>query len=327
VLLGQVAGSGQTGNPAAPRAVVVEAGHDFGPVEPGGRLRHTFAIRNNGTAPLSISRVDVSEPGMRSRFSGPVAPGESGRIDIEWDTDRSSSGNLDAHLVAHVNDPHRPRVTFTLTWVVTRSIDIRPSPDVFFSVYRDEAAERRVTIVNTEGRPLGIKAVRPIGGRVTAEIQTTQQGQRYELVMRVPKGLEPGRYLDAVEIDTDHPRLAQVRVGVNLLVKEDLFLNPEFIDFGQLSLQQVSSPASAALYAQSSTLKKRKGLLAITSITTDVAALRIDRSPAGPGHTFGLTISIDPKRARPGSLEGTIRVHTDDKQFPLIELPVRGRID
>jgi hypothetical protein len=304
---------------------VLEAGHDFGPVEPGGRLRHTFAIRNTGTAPLIISRVEVSEPGMRSRFSGLVLPGEAGRIDIEWDADRST-GNLDAHLVAHVNDPNRPRVTFTLTGVVTRSIDIKPSPDVFFSVYRDEAAERRVTIVNTEGRPLGIKAVRPIGGRVLAEIQTRQQGERYELVMRVPKGLEPGRYLDAVEIDTDHPRLAQVRVGVNLLVKDELFLNPEVIDFGQLSLQQVSTSASAALFAQSSTLRKRKGLLAITSIATDVPSLRIDRSPAGPGHTFGLTISIDPKRARPGSLEGTIRVHTDDKEFPLIELPVRGSI-
>ena len=98
--------------------MVQEIGHDFGPVEPGGRLRHSFAIVNAGTAPLSITRVDVSEPGMRSRFSGVVAPGDSGRVDIEWDTDRAS-GNLDAHVVAHVNDPNRPRITFTLTGVVT----------------------------------------------------------------------------------------------------------------------------------------------------------------------------------------------------------------
>src|SRR5262245_29250281 len=72
----------------APHADVVELGHDFGPIETGRRLRHTFTIRNSGTAPLIISRVDVSEPGMRSRFSGPVAPGESAQIGIEWETDR-----------------------------------------------------------------------------------------------------------------------------------------------------------------------------------------------------------------------------------------------
>jgi uncharacterized protein DUF1573 len=309
----------------SPHAEVVELGHDFGPVESGRRLRHTFTIHNSGTAPLTILGVDVSEPGMRSRVSGPVAPGESGQIGIEWEPDRPS-GNLDAQAVVRTNDPLRPRVTFTMTGVVTRSIDIRPSPDVFFTMYRDEAAERRVTIVNTEERPLSIKGIRPVGGHVTAELQTVQPGKTYELVMKVPRGLQAGRYFETVDIDTDHPRLTQLRVAVNLFVKDNLFASPEVIDFGTLSLEHVASSSSFSLYSQSTTLKKREGIFAIISITTDVPCLRIERSPQGTSGTFGFTVSIDPKRAHAGSLDGSIRIQTDDKNFPVVVLPVRGTI-
>jgi hypothetical protein len=344
ILVGQAAGSGQSRvassakhaevatskrtevvDTGSPHADVVELGHDFGPIEPGRRLRHTFTIRNSGTAPLIISSVDVSEPGMRSRFSGPVAPGESAQIGIEWETDRPN-GNLDAQAVVHLNDPHRPRVTFTMTGVVTRSIDIRPSPDVFFTLFRDEGAERRVTIVNTEERPLTIKGVRPVGDHVTAELQTVEAGKTYELVMKVPRGVEAGRYLEAIDIDTDHPRLTQLRVAVNVFVKDTLFASPEVIDFGTLSLAHVTSSSSFALYSQSTTLKKREGIFAIINITTDVPCLRIERSPQGTSGTFGFTVSIDPKRARAGSLDGSIRIQTDDKKFPVVILPVRGSI-
>ena len=346
ILVGQAAGAGQSRAASSskhpevltagskheevavsgsPHADVVELGHDFGPVEPGRRLRHTFTIRNSGTAPLTILGVDVSEPGMRSRVSGPVTPGESGQIGIEWDTDRPN-GNLDGQAVVRTNDPQRPRVTFTMTGVVTRSIDIRPSPDVFFTVFRDETAERRVTIVNTEERPLTIKGIRPVGGHVTAELQTVQPGKTYELVMKVPRGLPAGRYLEAVDIDTDHPRLTQLRVAVNVFVKDNLFTSPEVIDFGTLSLEHVASSSSFALYSQSTTLKKREGIFAIISITTDVPCLRIERSPQGTSGTFGFTVSIDPKRVHAGSLDGSIRIQTDDKTFPVIVLPVRGTI-
>jgi hypothetical protein len=309
----------------APLTFVPEISHDFGPVAPGRTLGHTFAIRNDGTAPLTILRVEGSEPGMRSHFTSSVPAGETGRVRVEWTPDRAS-GNLDAHVVVHLTDPKRPRVTLSLTGVLSRSIDIQPSPDLFVSLYRDQTAERRVSLVNTEARPLAIKAVRANTDGIAADLEVVEPGKRYDVVVRVPSGLEPGRHVESIDIETDHPRLAQLRVGVTIFVKDTLFANPERIDFGTLGIKQISAPSSIGLLSHTTTLRKRSGIFAIVSMTTDVPGLRVDRAPSGSSGSFGLTLTLDPKKAKPGSLEGSVRIQTDDKDFPVIVLPVSGAI-
>jgi hypothetical protein len=307
-----------------PRAVVSEVGHDFGPVEPGGRLTHTFTVRNTGTAPLTIRRVDLSEPGMRSRFTPVVPPGGSGRITIEWDITRPI-GDLDAHAVIHLSDPTRPRVTYALTGVVQRSIEMRPSSDVFLSLYPDEGKERIVRIVNNEPRPLVITGIRAAGAIVATELLSIDPGRTYDVAVAVAPGLRPGHYAESIEVSTDHPRLAQLRIGVTVLVKDALHANPDVIDFGDIPLHRVSALAPA-LFSQSLTLKKREGHFAIVSITSDVPGLRIAQSPAGRSDTFGLTVAVDHNRLVEGRLDGSVRIQTDDKDFPLIVIPVHGQV-
>jgi hypothetical protein len=321
----QAVAHGQTVPGGAPRAVAREIAHDFGPVEPGGTVSHTFTIRNAGTAPLRILSVDTSQPGMVARFTDLVAPGEAGRITVVW-TPTGTTGPLSGEVVAHVSDPQRRRVTFTLTAVLRRSIGVLPSPDVFVTLYDDETAERRVTIVNNEERPLQITGLRSKGEHFTAAVAAVEPGRTYEVIVTVPPGLPSGRYVEELYVDTDHPLLGPVRLAVNTLVKDGLYANPEVIDFGHLSLATVLAGEAAPWLSQSSTLRKRRGHFAITSIESDVEGLRVNQSPAGRSSTFGLLVTLDRAHLRIGDLEGTIRITTDDKEFPLIVLPVQGRI-
>ena len=229
-----VAGRGQVRDVnQPPRAVVLEIGHDFGPIERGGRLAHTFTIRNTGAGPLNILRVDYSQPGMRSSFKSVVPPQEVGEITIEWDT-TPASGGLDAQATVHLNDPKKPRVTFTLTGVVGQSIALQPSPDVFFNVFQDQTLERHVTIVNNEDRPLAITGLRRTGEHFTADITAVQPGKRYDVLIRVPSGQTPGRYFETLDVDTDHPRIGPVRIDVNVFVKRNMYTSPDAIDFGEV---------------------------------------------------------------------------------------------
>ena len=142
----------------------------------------------------------------------------------------------------------------------------------------------------------------------------------------VPKGLEAGQYQESLFVDTDHPRLGEVRVGVTIVIKKNLFVSPDVMDFGDVSLSQVRAVSAAPVSLLTSTIRKRDGHFAITSMTSDVPGLRIDRSPAGSSGTFGISVRLDPNRVRVGSLEGSIRILTDDKNFPLIVIPVHGQI-
>jgi hypothetical protein len=324
--LSQATGYAQAdGRGAAPRAVAREIGHDFGPVASGSVLSHTFTIRNTGTAVLTVLGVDCSHPGMTSRFERIIEPGRAGHVTVQWDL-AGANGDLDAQVVVHVNDAQKPRITFTLTGTTARSIEVQPSPDVFVTVFGDETVERRVTIVNHEARPLAITGVRPVGPHFTATLRTVEPGRRYEVVVRIPRGLSPGRYVDTLYVDTDHPRQATLRFGVNTFVKSRLYASPEVIDFGEVPLDKVRAGLGAAWGTQSSTLRTRTGDFAITAISSDIPALRIVRSPAGSSSTFGLVVTLDPARLQPGSLDGVIRIETDDKAFPSVVIPVHGHV-
>jgi hypothetical protein len=321
----QAAGHAQAREDSLPRAVVPEIAHDFGPVELGGRASHAFAIHNAGAAPLSVLRVEASDPGMKSRFKPVIAPGETGFVSIDWDSARTA-GNLDAHAVVHLSDPKKPRVTLTMTGVVRQSIVIQPTPDVVVSLYPDQSAERRLTIVNKDDRPLAIRGIRVAGSHFKADLRPVEPGKSYEVLISVPTGLDAGQHQESLFIDTDHPRLGQLHVAVNVFVKKNLYVTPDVIDFGELSIAQVRTVSAAAVTLQTSTIRKREGNFTITNMSTDVPGLRLDRSPAGSSNVFGISVRIDPNRAKPGSLKGMVRIETDDKLFPVIELPVHGEI-
>jgi hypothetical protein len=198
VLLPEVAALQQSPSSSErPRAVVLAAVHDFGTIDQGATVTHTFTIRNDGTAPLTVSRIDLSQPGMKSRFGRTISPGTQGHITIEWNVTRMR-GEATAEAVVYVDDPGQPRVTLMLTGRITPPIEITPASAVFFSVYRDEIAEQQVTIVNNEDRPLRIEAIRPEGEHFLAELKTIESGKIYEVRVKVPRGLPAGRYMDAL---------------------------------------------------------------------------------------------------------------------------------
>jgi hypothetical protein len=313
--------------PDVPRAVVVDAVHDFGTIDQGTVVRHTFTIRNDSAAPLTVSKIDLSQPAMKSRFGRTIAPGTDGRITIEWDVARIS-GDATAEAVVHVDDPGQPRLTLTLTGRVIPPIEIKPGPALFFSVYRDEIAEQSVTIVNNEGRPLSIGAVRSDRNHFLTELKTIESGKVYEIRVRVPSGQAAGRYLEAFHVETDHPGRREMRIGVNVFIKNDLYATPESVAFDRVSLDQLRRPALAGLLGQRIFVRKRRGIFKITKMSTDVRGLRIERSPS-PSESaavFRIDVGLDPGVVQAGPLDGTISISTDDKDFPTLTIPVQGTV-
>ena len=88
----------------APKAVAVEATHDFGPVPPAEVLRYVFEIRNEGTATLEISKVDSDCKCTVTEFDREVPPGGVGKVTAAVDT-QVLAGPVEGVLRVHTNDP------------------------------------------------------------------------------------------------------------------------------------------------------------------------------------------------------------------------------
>jgi Protein of unknown function (DUF1573) len=323
---GAIEGVGQPPAPTErPRAVVVEPDYDFGTLEQGQLVTRSFTIRNEGTAPLTISRVDLSQPFMRSRFRRVIPANSEGQITIEWDTTRFT-GDLAAEAIVHLDDPAQRRLSLTIQGVVRSPIDVLPSPAVYFSVFRDESAQQTISIVNNDQRPLRIGQLQGQSDRFKADLRTLADGKRYEVAIKVPSGLPAGRYMDVLLVETDHPRRQQLKIGVNIFVKDNLYASPEFVDFGEVRSQELRNPLLNELLRQSFIVKKRRGTFTITGISSSVSGLSIASDPTGASDSFRVDVSLIPAQVQPGSLESTIRIRTDDSDFPELLIPIRGLV-
>ena len=61
--------------------------HNFGTIAQGEKVSHTFSFRNIGDGPLQITDVTTSCGCTASKYSTkPVAPGESGTVEVIFDS-------------------------------------------------------------------------------------------------------------------------------------------------------------------------------------------------------------------------------------------------
>lgn len=311
---------------SSPRAVFLETTHQFGTVKQGEKAVHAFTVRNDGDAPLSVNKVDLTMPGMTVRATPTIAAGTEGKITLELNTNKVT-GEFEGQAIVHLDDPAQATVTLSLTGIIKSSIEVQPQRAIFLSVFKGETAERSLTITNNEERPLYISQVENGSQHFSAALKTVEEGKVYQLTVKVPADAADGRYEEAVILHTDHPRHSRVRIPVNVLIKNDLYASPETIDFGQISLQQLmKEPKLLPLLTQTFLVKKRQGEFAITSISTDVAALQLTKSPDSQSGAFRVDVQLAKEHLRQGSLKGSIVVETTDPQFPKLTVPVTGNI-
>jgi hypothetical protein len=302
------------------------ADHNFGSVIQGEVVEHTFTITNTAPTPMVIQRVDLSHRGMNARFRRDVAPGDEAILTVTWNTS-SIVGDVEGQAQVRWSDDARPPMTLTLSGSVTPVVEISPLPAAYFSTYQDEGMVRTLTITNRDDVPLHIDRLEPVGTHFSTELSTIDPGQEYELTVTVAPNTELGRFMERVILHTDHPTVPEIEVGVNVLVKADLYVNPERVEFGLIPLAELRRfPERALLMTQTVVLNRRDGPFEIESATSDVPGLQITQDPTGRSQIFRLDIGIDPALLQPGTLDGQIRLTTSDPQFPEIILPVQGMI-
>lgn len=309
------------------QALPPAATHDCGIVKQGERLSHTFTIPNPSPATLQLELVALTQPGLMARFPPAIPPGKVGNVRLEWDTSRVR-GSVVGEAVIRLGKADHPEVRFGLAAVVHRPIEFEPFAAVFLSAFQGESVQRSIHLVNHEARPLRVLGVEANSQRFTASVEPVVAGESYDLVVRSRSGAPLGRAEEAVHVLTDHPTLPRLTVRVYTLVKADVYLNPESVDFGDLALTDlVAASGFRNLLSQRFLLKTRAAEISITGVSSDLEMLDIRYDPPqGKGTVFQFEVGLNPVHARPGRIAGTIRIATNDPGFPVLSVPVHGEI-
>lgn len=311
---------------AAPQVSLETTEIDFGTVRQGAQVQAELSLANSGAETLVVERLEFTVPGMNARMQQKVEPGENAAIRLTWDTSRLR-GTVAGHMTLFLNDPSRPSVEIALRGEVIPALEFLPRPALYFSQFKGESQSDSIVLKSNLEKPLEIRAISASSNRFQHRVEPVEPGRRFEVAVSTRADLPPGRYRDHLVIETsdsDYPRL---HVEVNILVKPDLFVTPEVVDFGTISRNALKSAAGATDFIrQSVVINRRQGTMRITSVTTDLAALQPKVSPDGPADGFLLEVGIQPEKLEAGSLEGSIRIETDDPAHPQLTIPVRGSV-
>jgi len=311
----------------SPRAVLPSGNHDFGTVKQGQRLTHVLSIRNTGSAPLRIERIELDAPGITTRFKPDVPPGGEGTITLEWDTTQAN-GEAQAIAEIHLNDPDRPEIPYQLRAVVKAPIEFLPYPAVFFAAYQDETPEKRVKLVNNEEIPLHIEQIEFPQDHYEVGLDTIEPGKVYELRVKVRAGVPLGRYSEPIYLLTNRSQKPRLQVLANLFVKPDFYTFPESVNFGSLSLEALDrQPQLLEMLTQIVIVTNRSGPVEIQSVHSDLPFLQISRTPAsGTSERFRFDIALIRNKMQRGKIAGTIRVTTNDPKLPELSIPMSGEV-
>ena len=287
-------------------------------------MSETFTLINKGSSPLIIERFNISMPGMKVRVKQEIGPKESALLHIDWDTSRYRR-DVEGQAVLFLNDPRNPKVILTVKGVVIPPIDILPLPAFYLSQFKGEETSRSITFKNNQAHKVAILKVSPNGDHFYPAFKSIEKGKVYSITANILSSTPVGRYNESVTVFTDDPKHSQINIGVNILVKPDVFIQPESADYGEISLTNLNyNPNSIQLYNQTFIIKRREGEMEIASIKSDIPFLKLKQEPAGKAKSFRIDVELDRKKIQPGEILGTITILTSDPIYPELVIPVRG---
>jgi hypothetical protein len=295
----------------------------FGSVLAGDTVHRSFEVTNTGKEAVRLGLQTQAPAGLKADFPPELAPGKSGRLSVDWNTS-GLKGAVEARLYVKIAGAAGSGVQVTLSGAVRPVLQVGPLTAALFSVYRNQAAERTLRIASNANQPVSLSPGEVRGMHFRARVVPVVPGKSYDLVVTVPPQTETGRFVEAIELATTHPLLPKLRVPVGVLVKADLYANPETIDLGAVSAASLkSNPGVLDLLTQTVMLKKREGTFRIKSVESAIRSLRFRLDPSGPSQAFRLDVSLSIEDLTRGDHSGEIRVLTDDPAHPAIVIPVR----
>jgi hypothetical protein len=322
----------------APRAHLERTLYDFGTVKTGVRVEQKTLLRNLGSATLIIQDMRLSIASLTVHAPREIPPGGAAPLTLELDT-AGFRDDVQGSVVLLTNDPQAARLELKVRGRVESLVDLLPRPAIFLSAFRWEVEEKEaaLTLVNRDHRPLEILSVQPATDRFTVRLTPLEEGRRYELAVKLRKSSLAGMGLGRITVSTNQGET--IAIPVFTLLRDKIYIDPPEIDFGQISLGQIETHLDS-LNSQTETLYVYKyrgedfrirvdsspSFVAIEKTPRDGPGAMVNIPRQGPTAVFELKVAPLRDKLTPGKLEGTIRIKTNDLDFPELLVPIRAEL-
>jgi hypothetical protein len=295
----------------------------FDPAEPVG---HAFEFFNNGPDTIQVARIAVTEPLQVAKVLSKIPPRQGGQLVVSLGTPRELGDYEGAIEITFKNKELAP-MRLTFVGKITPAIDVRPLPAFFVATTRGRTNGASLEIVNQDVEPLQINEIQSASSRYTLNLAALDKGRRYRLELAMRADAKPGRETENITLLTSSKKQPRVLIQANTLVHERVYAFPEAIDLGAINQSDLkSNPGLTNLINQTLMIYQEGGKDFRAEATTDLGALNlgVERSTLNDRSEIHLQVVVT--KLAPGPIKGSIRINTNDPEFPQLNVPVTGYI-
>ncbi|HEU4386533.1 MAG TPA: DUF1573 domain-containing protein, partial [Blastocatellia bacterium] len=318
--------------------------HDFGELKAGTPLKYSFVVKNTGDADLVINSVTPSCGCTATDFDKLIPPGKEGKITLAIEHTESLQGEVAKTANVNTNDPAMPtfmlslRASFKLERKPGESADaavlaegkrvgpfsVAPFDKWVTSALRGRPVSGVLYLTNRDNKPVRITEVIPGGDDFLVSLTKIQEGKRYDLSITTNPGLKAGQHNQTVRLVTDDKANPEIPIPLEVTVYPLVFVTPTLMNLRGLPLSMDSAQFNLPLINVRK-VSDQGGPLAIKSISSTLAFLKLDQQTEADGKSYSIRLSLDKSKiGGPGDFKGTVRIETNDPETPVFEIPVVG---
>jgi uncharacterized protein DUF1573 len=289
--------------------------YNFGTTYNGTPVKHTFRIKNAGTAPLIIGAVSASCGCTAAKpTKNTVAPGEVSDIMVTFDT-RADKGPATRVITVATNDPRHQQLQLTLKGDVKLQVEAEPSPVAFGNVRHGSEQGRQVMITDlVGGRDFKVGPITNSSSDIKVSQQPRTDGKPGAmLTITLLKSMPPGPFTDIVKVSTSR---TPVDVTVFGNIVGDLAVNPPQVSFGIVPHHE----SALRIVRLTNSGEQAINVLGVESNNQSVTAAL---EPIKPGKEYKITLQLRPNTPD-GTLRGMLTIRTDDPRQNSLQVPFYG---
>ncbi len=297
---------------------------DFGVMKQMEDREDAVIVTNTGTMPLIISGVEADcGCTIPEVVKDTLAPGESTMIKLLFNS-KKFAGNIIKMVHVSSNDPRNPVTSIMIKADVHTPIIIDPPTQRlgFSKMKRGETPSREMTFTGTGTEPLEIKGTKTRKDLFEVEVRNNENGNPLLSVLKITVRADfpAGRQMDKIRLTTNNEEMPYIDVDMACWAVNILEVQPPNLNFRykkDFKRRVIITP-----FVQDVAYK-------ITKVETDLpeitATVGINKgSGIAKVLLTGTPIAKTDPRARKakGHVKGTLTIHTNLAEQPVIEVPL-----
>ncbi|MBV8312905.1 MAG: DUF1573 domain-containing protein, partial [Planctomycetaceae bacterium] len=176
---------------------------------------------------MKIEKLSTSNPNVIVAKAIPLTPQDLEKVKVKKGYQIKLEvkpgmplGTFREELIVGTDHPDKPRYQLVLAGVVSGPISLVPPILRMVAVNGRRGASGQLTLLVREGQPTSFKVLRKpekLEVSIAPNDTPTLKG-RYRLTVTVPPGTAAGLIDDEIILQTDHPKVGELKVPVNIIV-------------------------------------------------------------------------------------------------------------